>query len=81
MAVLFQKINGFPVDLLIETEEYEDKDPDGTPFKGFVSKIYLGKDANDKNLIKEFYHSQWRDRIHFADGFFTALRLNENKKI
>lgn len=71
MAVLFQKINGFPVDLLIETEDVDEKDPDGTPFKGFLSKFYLGK---EKKLIKEFYHTDRRARINWADGFFTALR-------
>jgi len=78
MAVLFKKENGFPVDLLIETEDYEENDPKEGHWKGFKSKFYLGK---EKKLIKEFYHSDYRARVHFANGFFTALRLNENKEI
>jgi len=77
MAVLFKKENGFPVDLLIETEEYEEDDPKEGPFKGFKSKFFLGE---EKKLIKEFYHTDRRARINWADGYFTALRLNENKK-
>lgn len=77
MAVLFKKINGYPVDLLIETEENNEACEDGTPFKGFKSKFFLGE---EKKLIKEFYHTNWRDRLHFVDGFFTALKLNENKE-
>jgi len=71
MAVFFQKTNGFPVDLLIETEKVDEKDPDGTIFKGFKSKFFLGE---KKKLIKEFYHTDYRARIHWANGYFTALR-------
>jgi len=71
--VIFKKENGFPVNLTIETEDYEDK-KEG--FKGYISKFYIHKGTR-KKLIKEFYHKDYRDRIHFADGFFTALRLNK----
>jgi len=78
--VAFLKENGFPIDLCIETEPYEETDPKEGHWKGFKSKVYL--DREKKNLLKEFYHSNWRDRVHFADGVFTILRhyINENKK-
>jgi hypothetical protein len=78
MAVLFKKINGFPVDLLIETKEVDELDSMGDHFKGFKSNFFLGE---EKKLIKEFYHKEYRARIHWADGYFTALRLNENAKV
>ena len=71
MAVFYQKKNGFPVNLLFETEESVDIKEN---WKGFKTKIYLGK---KKKLIKEFYHSKYRDRIAWADGFFTALKLKK----
>jgi len=78
--VAFLKENGFPIDLLIETEEYEENDPKEGHWKGFKSKVYL--DREKKHLLKEFYHDKWRDRIHFADGVFTILRhhINENNE-
>lgn len=71
MSVSFKKENGFPVDLFIETEEVNEKDHDGTPFKGFKSKFFLGE---EKKLIKEFYHTDHRARISWADGYFTAIK-------
>jgi hypothetical protein len=74
----FLKENGFPIDLIIETEEYEDKEEHGAHWKGFKSSVYL--DREKTKLLKEFYHDKWRDRVHFADGVFTILR-HENKKV
>jgi len=64
--ILFKKENGFPCDIQIETEEVKSKD-----FVGFKSIVYDDK----HNPIKEFYHSRMRDRAHWADGFFTALKF------
>jgi hypothetical protein len=77
--VRFLKENGFPIDLIIETEEYEENDPKEGHWKGFKSKVYLDRDCT--KLLKEFYHDNWRDRTHFADGVFSILRHNENKEI
>jgi hypothetical protein len=77
--VEFLKENGFPIDLYIETESYEEDDPKEGHWKGFKSKVYL--DREKTKLLKEFYHSQWRDRNLFADGVFTILKhYHENKK-
>jgi len=78
--VAFLKENGFPIDLLIETEPYEENDPKEGSWKGFKSTVYL--DREKTKVLKEFYHSNLRDRVHFADGVFTILRhyINENKK-
>jgi hypothetical protein len=70
--VVFKKENGFPCDLTIETEEYEDKEEG---FKGFISKMI--NEAGE--VIAEFTHSDMRARIHWANGFFTALRIYEKK--
>jgi hypothetical protein len=76
----FKKENGFPCDLCIETEECETNDPKEGHWKGFKSKVYL--DREKTKLLKEFYHKEWRSRVHFADGVFTILRhfLNEDRK-
>ena len=65
--IQFKKENGFPRDLTIETEEYEDK---AEGFKGYKSKMINGRGQ----VIKEFYHNDMRARVHWADGYFTALR-------
>jgi len=39
--VAFLKENGFPIDLLIETEPYEENDPKEGSWKGFKSTVYL----------------------------------------
>lgn len=78
--VEFLKENGFPIDLLIETEPCEIDDPKDGNWKGFKSKVYL--DREKTKLLKEFYHKEWRSRVHFADGVFTILRhyINEDKE-
>jgi hypothetical protein len=61
----FKKENGFPVYLRIISEEIIEKD-----FIGFISKIINKKGK----VIKEFYHKDLRARIHWADGYFSALK-------
>lgn len=63
----FLKENGFPETVIFDTIEVNE---DG--FKGFHSKALDEKG----NLIKEFDHTALRARVHWADGYFTALRLN-----
>jgi len=70
--VAFLKENGFPCTLFIETQDYEDK---SEGFKGYESVI---TDENGK-VIKEFIHKDLRARVHWADGYFTALRSDFNK--
>lgn len=65
--VHFLKKNGFPMTVRIETSEFEDP-KEG--FKGYQSKF---TDENG-NEITTIYHTDLRGRIHWIDGFFTALR-------
>lgn len=64
--LIFKKEYGSPADLIIDTEEYHDEKNE---FHGYRS---LMKDG-DGILIKEFYHENFRDRVHWADGYMTAL--------
>lgn len=68
--VTFKKENGFPCDLTIETEEYEDK-VEG--FKGYKSKMI----NETGEVINEFTHKDMRARIHWANGYFTAVKIYE----
>ena len=62
----YLKENGFPAELHIETIPFEDP---SEGWKGCKSK------ATDKNgnLIDEFYHKEWHDRVLWASGFFKGL--------
>jgi len=65
--IRFLKENGFPVTIIIETEDFEDK---LKPFKGYHSVI---KDEEGK-VIAQFAHTDLRARVHWANGYFTALK-------
>lgn len=66
--VAFLKENGFPMTIYIKTEEFEDR-KEG--FKGYESII---TDENNKEIAK-FVHKNMRDRVHWVNGFFRALRM------
>lgn len=66
MIKFFRK-NGFPEDIIIETKEYSNEE---TEFKGFESIVKNKK----QEILKKFYHKEMRDRLHWIDGYFTALR-------
>lgn len=68
----FLKENGFPCTLIFETQDYEDK-KEG--FKGYETVI---TDENG-NVLKEFVHKDLRARVHWADGYFSALRSDYMK--
>lgn len=70
--IAFLKENGFPCTIFIETQDYEDKEEG---FKGYESVITDEKG----NVIKEFTHRELRARVHWADGYFTALRSDSIK--
>lgn len=69
--VSFFKENGFPMTIHIETSDFEDEKEN---IKGYLSII---TDENGK-ILSKFNHTDLRARIHWANGFFRALRLNEN---
>lgn len=69
--ISFQKENGFPMTIFIETSDYEDP---AEPFHGYESIV---TDENN-NVIAEFRHVDLRGRVHWANGFFTALRMKKN---
>jgi hypothetical protein len=71
--VRFLKENGFPMTLILDTDfEYEDKENE---FKGHYTII-----TDDKgNIVGQFAHTDLRARIHWVNGFFTALRM-QNKE-
>lgn len=68
--LVFLKENGFPCTLFLETEEYKDKN---LWFDGYKTIVI---DENDK-IIKEFNHKEMRDRVHWVDGYFTALKTKK----
>jgi len=65
--VAFLKENGFPCTLFLETCDYKD------PEEGFDGYQTVVTDENGK-VIKEFNHRELRARVHWADGYFSALR-------
>ena len=65
--VAFLKENGFHMTVFIETSSVGDE---------YESVITDEKN----NVIGEFKHIDLRARIHWVNGFFTALRLNGNKR-
>jgi hypothetical protein len=72
--VAFLEENGFPMTIYIETSDYNDPEE---PFKGYESTI---TDV-DNNIIAQFRHTDLRARIHWANGFFCALRRERNIEI
>jgi len=72
--VSFLQENGFPMTIHIDTSDYED------PKEGF--KGYKSVFTDDSgNVIKEFSHTDLRARIHFINGFYTAMRRETNWEI
>lgn len=71
--ISFLKENGFPMTIHIVTIDNIDIDEEGK-MDGNVSVVTddFGK------IITEFKHTDLRARIHWANGFFRALRLIEN---
>lgn len=68
--IKFLKENGFPMTVIVKTQnDYEDPKNE---FRGYYSTM---TDENG-NVLGEFCHSDLRARIHWVNGFFTALRLN-----
>jgi hypothetical protein len=65
--VRFLKENGFPVTIIIETEDFKDK------VEGFEGYHSIIKDEEGK-VITQFAHKDLRARIHWANGYFTALK-------
>ena len=69
MLKKFLKENGFPMTIFIDSSKFEDLENE---FKGYKTTI---TDENGKEIIR-FNHLNLRDRIHWASGFFCALRMN-----
>jgi hypothetical protein len=67
--VRFLEENGFPMTLILDTD-FNYYDPK-TEFKGYYTKV---TDAAG-NIVGEFAHKDLRGRIHWVNGFFTALKL------
>jgi hypothetical protein len=73
--VHFLQENGFPMTLHLDTNfEFEDKENE---FKGHYTTIT--DDAG--NVVGEFAHTDLRARIHWVNGFYTALRREKNLEI
>jgi len=68
----YLKENGFPLNLEFETTPFHDEEND---FHGWKSKVYI-----DENLFTEFCHSNYRDRVHWANGFFAAYKWESEGK-
>lgn len=72
----FKKENGFPMTILIETDNYEDVMEDNELWKGYESIV---TDENGE-LVAKFTHGSLRDRMHWVLGFFEGLKYNTNEK-
>jgi hypothetical protein len=71
--VRFSEENGFPMTLISDTDfNYEDPQNE---FKGYYTKVL---DVAG-NVIGEFAHQNLRERIHWVNGFYTALKLKNGK--
>lgn len=62
----FLKENGYPVDLEFKTGPYEEEEED---FHGYKTDIFV-----DGILYDHLIHSDFRARVHYANGFFAAYR-------
>ena len=65
MAVIYKQENGFPADITFKTVAVNEGD-----FKGYKTQVY----NKYGNMIREFYHIDRRARIHWVDGYFSALK-------
>jgi len=70
--IAFLKENGFPMTIFIETSDFKDT-KEG--FEGYISVVT----DDEGNVISEFTHADLRARVHWSNGFFTALRKNLKK--
>jgi len=70
--LIFKKENGFPMTISIETKKHKEVMEDDEIWKGFESTVI----DKDQNIITVFQHGNYADRIIWANGFFTALKLN-----
>jgi len=68
----YLKNNGFPVDLEFKTEPYEDKEEN---FHGFKSEVFV-----DGNHFTDIIHSNYRDRVHYANGFLGSYEWETTGK-
>jgi hypothetical protein len=71
--IKFLKENGYPMTLLVETTECEDKENE---FKGYLTTI----DDDQGKEIAKFTHTELRTRIQWVDGFFTCYRMLKKRK-
>lgn len=68
--ILYKKENGFPMNLKIETLEHEEIMEDNEVWRGFKSIVI---DEKGKE-IANFTHGNYRDRIHWVNGFMEGLK-------
>jgi hypothetical protein len=64
----YLKENGFPMTIHFETSNFDD------PKEGFKGYMSIVTDDNG-NEIDRFTHKDYRARVYWAGGFFTALKL------
>ena len=68
--VSFLKENGYPITIHLNTNEFEDM---AEPFSGYLTIV--SNESGEE--ISQFRHVDIRARIHWANGFFSALRMQE----
>jgi hypothetical protein len=73
MALIYKKEHGFPIDLRIETEPYEEVMEDNEIWRGFKSIVI----DEEENIITSFVHSIYRDRIRWVSGFMEGIKYKE----
>ncbi len=67
--VSFLKENGFPATINIDTKENLDELSGLTIYRSVITD-------ETGNVLGDFSHTDLRARIHWVNGYFTALRNN-----
>lgn len=73
--LVYKKENGFPMTIMIETGDHKEVMEDGEIWEGYESIV----SDDDQNIIGKFHHSNLRDRVLWAKGFFEAIEFLEKK--
>jgi len=68
--VTYKKENGFPLDLVLNTKKYSEILEDDETWTGWETEVL----NEDNKVIVSFTHKDYRDRIHWVNGFFSGLK-------
>ena len=72
--LVFNKENGYPMSIAIETMSVDSPKDEWSGYESIVTDIDTDK------VIAEFTHETLRGRVHWANGFFDALKYQIKDK-